>query len=181
MAPNERLYQQWRGWREDVDGPKRLHPLFDNLVGCLAVGQGYRSVPDSFGGGEGFVLVGVCTPGHLGGVWRPSGGEHGSSVIDKASYQPVADPDPPRDPDRQRAASRRPFHPGEGRVGADDAWIPTQTGRRLADLIPDAGYTEVADAGHLIQDEAPVALGNVVRAWLTEQAGLLSQPKPPSP
>jgi pimeloyl-ACP methyl ester carboxylesterase len=55
--------------------------------------------------------------------------------------------------------------------GADDAWIPPQTGRRLADLITDATYTEVPDAGHLIQYDAPVALSNLIRGWLTKQAG----------
>jgi pimeloyl-ACP methyl ester carboxylesterase len=40
-------------------------------------------------------------------------------------------------------------------------------GRRRADLIPGATYTEVPDAGHLIQYDAPVALGNLIRGWLT--------------
>jgi pimeloyl-ACP methyl ester carboxylesterase len=54
--------------------------------------------------------------------------------------------------------------------GADDAWIPPQTGRPLADLIPGAAYTEVPDAGHLIQYDAPVALGNLIRGWLTPRS-----------
>lgn len=51
--------------------------------------------------------------------------------------------------------------------GADDAWIPPRTGRRLAGLIPDATYTEIADSGHLMQYDAPIALANHLRSWLT--------------
>jgi pimeloyl-ACP methyl ester carboxylesterase len=54
--------------------------------------------------------------------------------------------------------------------GTDDAWIPTQTGRRLADLIPSSTYTEFPDAGHLVQFDAPVALSNSIRHWLTVTA-----------
>jgi len=51
--------------------------------------------------------------------------------------------------------------------GTDDAWIPIETGRRLAALIPGTDLIEVPGAGHLIQYDAPVALANVIRAWLT--------------
>jgi pimeloyl-ACP methyl ester carboxylesterase len=51
--------------------------------------------------------------------------------------------------------------------GADDAWIPPRTGRRLSELITGAAYAEVPGAGHLIQYDAPVALSNIIRAWLT--------------
>jgi pimeloyl-ACP methyl ester carboxylesterase len=51
--------------------------------------------------------------------------------------------------------------------GTEDAWIPTRTGRRLADLIPDATYTEVPGSGHLMQYDAPIPLTNHLRAWLT--------------
>jgi pimeloyl-ACP methyl ester carboxylesterase len=51
--------------------------------------------------------------------------------------------------------------------GADDAWIPVETGRRLSELIPDARYVEVPGAGHLIQYDAPVALSNIIRGNLT--------------
>lgn len=50
--------------------------------------------------------------------------------------------------------------------GADDTWIPPQTGRRLAGLIADAVYTEVPDSGHLMQYDAPVALSNILQRWL---------------
>lgn len=53
--------------------------------------------------------------------------------------------------------------------GAEDGWIPPQTGRRLADLL-DAPYTEVPGAGHLIQYDAPVALASLLRRWLTASA-----------
>jgi pimeloyl-ACP methyl ester carboxylesterase len=51
----------------------------------------------------------------------------------------------------------------------DDQWVPVQTGRRLAQLIPNSAYTEVSNAGHLIQYDAPVALTSLVRGWLTAQ------------
>ncbi|HEY5821399.1 MAG TPA: alpha/beta hydrolase [Propionibacteriaceae bacterium] len=54
--------------------------------------------------------------------------------------------------------------------GAEDRWIPPATGRRVADLIPGAEYTEVPAAGHLIQYDQPVALANLVRAWLVSSA-----------
>jgi pimeloyl-ACP methyl ester carboxylesterase len=41
------------------------------------------------------------------------------------------------------------------------------TGRRLADLIPDADYVEVPGAGHLIHYDAPVALTALLWGWLT--------------
>jgi pimeloyl-ACP methyl ester carboxylesterase len=53
--------------------------------------------------------------------------------------------------------------------GADDAWIPPQTGRRLADLINGSTYQEVPDAGHLIQFDAPVALSTIIGQWLTDR------------
>jgi pimeloyl-ACP methyl ester carboxylesterase len=51
--------------------------------------------------------------------------------------------------------------------GAQDEWIPPQTGRRLADLIPGADYVEIPGAGHLIQYDAPVALTALIGGWLT--------------
>jgi pimeloyl-ACP methyl ester carboxylesterase len=53
--------------------------------------------------------------------------------------------------------------------GDEDAWIPLQTGRRIAGLIPGAEFTAVPRAGHLIQFDAPVALSNLVQSWLTRQ------------
>ncbi|MFG1796337.1 alpha/beta fold hydrolase [Nocardia sp. NPDC049149] len=51
--------------------------------------------------------------------------------------------------------------------GTDDAWIPADIGRRLHELIPDATLSLVENAGHLMQYDAPVALADAVRAWLT--------------
>ncbi|MEC3918141.1 alpha/beta fold hydrolase [Nocardia sp. CDC160] len=53
----------------------------------------------------------------------------------------------------------------------NDAWIPVDTGRRLAGLLPNARFTTVPDAGHLIQYDAPVALTSLVSAWLDTHAG----------
>jgi pimeloyl-ACP methyl ester carboxylesterase len=51
--------------------------------------------------------------------------------------------------------------------GADDTWIPRATGERLTSLIPGATLSVIDDAGHLIHYDAPVALADRVRAWLT--------------
>jgi pimeloyl-ACP methyl ester carboxylesterase len=50
--------------------------------------------------------------------------------------------------------------------GTEDTWIPLETGRRLAALVPGATLTEVAGAGHLVQYDAPVALATALRDWL---------------
>ena len=54
--------------------------------------------------------------------------------------------------------------------GTEDAWIPLETGRRFAGLIPGAVLTEVPDAGHLMQYDAPVALATALRDWLDATA-----------
>jgi pimeloyl-ACP methyl ester carboxylesterase len=51
--------------------------------------------------------------------------------------------------------------------GADDAWIPIETGERLRTLIPGATLSVVDDAGHLMHHDAPVALADELRAWLS--------------
>jgi pimeloyl-ACP methyl ester carboxylesterase len=54
--------------------------------------------------------------------------------------------------------------------GAEDTWIPVETGRRFASLVPGATLTEVPAAGHLVQYDAPVALATSLDAWLDEGA-----------
>jgi len=54
--------------------------------------------------------------------------------------------------------------------GAEDTWIPVETGRRLAGLVRDAVLTEVPGAGHLMQYDAPVALATGLRDWLRPTA-----------
>jgi len=54
--------------------------------------------------------------------------------------------------------------------GTDDAWIPLETGRRLAGLIAGAVMTEVPGAGHLMQYDAPVALATALGDWLDPTA-----------
>jgi pimeloyl-ACP methyl ester carboxylesterase len=54
--------------------------------------------------------------------------------------------------------------------GAEDTWIPLETGRRFAALVPGAELTEVAGAGHLIQYDAPVPLATALRSWLDAAA-----------
>jgi pimeloyl-ACP methyl ester carboxylesterase len=54
--------------------------------------------------------------------------------------------------------------------GAEDTWIPLETGRRFASLVPGAVLTEVPDAGHLVQYDAPVALATALGGWLDDRA-----------
>ena len=42
--------------------------------------------------------------------------------------------------------------------GADDAWIPLETGRRFCAMLPDARFIEVPGSGHLMQEDAPEAI-----------------------
>jgi pimeloyl-ACP methyl ester carboxylesterase len=51
--------------------------------------------------------------------------------------------------------------------GEQDGWIPAEHGRRLAKLIPGAGFELIPDAGHLVQHDAPVILADRIRRWLT--------------
>ena len=52
--------------------------------------------------------------------------------------------------------------------GRDDAWIPVQRGRELAEMIPGAELDEIDGAGHLIQYDAPVHLAISLHRWLTD-------------
>jgi pimeloyl-ACP methyl ester carboxylesterase len=42
--------------------------------------------------------------------------------------------------------------------GADDGWIPLETGRRFGAMLPEARFIEVPGAGHLMQEDAPEAI-----------------------
>ncbi|HXO06440.1 MAG TPA: alpha/beta hydrolase [Solirubrobacteraceae bacterium] len=53
--------------------------------------------------------------------------------------------------------------------GADDAWIPAKTGRRLAQMISSSSFHLIDGAGHLMQYDAPVAFADEIRAWLDER------------
>ena len=52
--------------------------------------------------------------------------------------------------------------------GTEDTWIPLETGRRFAALVPRAVLTEVPEAGHLVQYDAPVALATALGGWLDD-------------
>lgn len=53
--------------------------------------------------------------------------------------------------------------------GQNDTWIPPERGRELAALIPDAQLEPIADAGHLVQEDAPAELTAVLIAFLQRQ------------
>jgi pimeloyl-ACP methyl ester carboxylesterase len=50
--------------------------------------------------------------------------------------------------------------------GADDAWIPWQRGEELARAIPDARFELIPGAGHLVQEDAPAALTDLIVDFL---------------
>lgn len=51
--------------------------------------------------------------------------------------------------------------------GSQDAWIPTDIAERLQQLIPGAHLSVIGNAGHLVHYDAPAALMDEVRTWLT--------------
>lgn len=53
----------------------------------------------------------------------------------------------------------------------DDTWIPVDRAHRLAAAVPGATLTIVPGAGHLIQLDAPTALADALRSWLSARAG----------
>jgi pimeloyl-ACP methyl ester carboxylesterase len=50
--------------------------------------------------------------------------------------------------------------------GANDTWIPASRGRELAARIPGASFRLLADAGHLVQEDAPEELVATLIAFL---------------
>lgn len=46
--------------------------------------------------------------------------------------------------------------------GADDAWIPAETGTRLQSSIPGSTLTLIDSAGHFLQEDAPTAVGEAI-------------------
>jgi pimeloyl-ACP methyl ester carboxylesterase len=51
--------------------------------------------------------------------------------------------------------------------GTEDTWIPVDRAHRLAATIPGARLDLVADAGHLIQLDAPDRLTEILQRWLS--------------
>jgi pimeloyl-ACP methyl ester carboxylesterase len=51
--------------------------------------------------------------------------------------------------------------------GHEDTWIPVDRAHRLADVIPGAELDVIAEAGHLVQYDAPVELAMTLHDWLT--------------
>ncbi|WP_149831337.1 alpha/beta fold hydrolase [Streptomyces tailanensis] len=52
--------------------------------------------------------------------------------------------------------------------GEDDTWIPVAKGRELAALVPGAWFEPIADAGHLVQEDAPAQLTAALIAFLQQ-------------
>jgi pimeloyl-ACP methyl ester carboxylesterase len=52
--------------------------------------------------------------------------------------------------------------------GMDDAWLPWTLGQELAAAIPNARFERIDGAGHLVQEDAPAALIELIEAFLRE-------------
>lgn len=52
--------------------------------------------------------------------------------------------------------------------GLEDAWIPVDRARLLADIITGAELELIADAGHLVHHDAPVHLATALHRWLAK-------------
>ena len=55
--------------------------------------------------------------------------------------------------------------------GAEDGATTPAMNRELADAIPDAGYLEIPESGHLPCIEQPAALSDAIAAFMKEHAG----------
>lgn len=51
--------------------------------------------------------------------------------------------------------------------GEEDSWIPVERGRALSALVPGAVLETIADAGHLVIEEAPAELGRRILRFLS--------------
>ena len=54
--------------------------------------------------------------------------------------------------------------------GAEDAWIPVDRGWRLHEMIPGSRFAVIEEAGHLVQEDRPGELVDVLRPFLLEPA-----------
>ena len=52
--------------------------------------------------------------------------------------------------------------------GAEDRWLPVESGERLRTLVPGAQLEVITGAGHLVQEDRPAALGVGIYRWLRE-------------
>ncbi|WP_188189442.1 alpha/beta fold hydrolase [Nonomuraea sp. SYSU D8015] len=93
---------------------------------------------------------------------QPWTGQNGQSAF----YRQIADYDERFLEENERHLGRIDI-PTRIVWGAQDAWIPADIAQRLQGLIPTAELSLVEGAGHLIHHDAPVALMNEIRTWLS--------------
>lgn len=60
--------------------------------------------------------------------------------------------------------------------GIEDTWIPKDRANRLTSMIKNSRSELIADAGHLIQEDAPTELNTALLAWLSELGANPSEP-----
>lgn len=53
--------------------------------------------------------------------------------------------------------------------GEDDQWIPVECGRQLQQAIPGAALRVIAEAGHLVQEDAPEAIVAALLGFLSSE------------
>jgi len=100
-------------------------------------------------------------PDTLAGILRPWLGERGRHGF----YRQIAQAD------RRYTDELEPLYSGIARPvlivwGENDAWIPLPTGRRLHEAIPGSAFVPVPGAGHLVQEDQPQLLVNVLEKFL---------------
>jgi pimeloyl-ACP methyl ester carboxylesterase len=108
---------------------------------------------------------GALSPQDLDALVEPWTGELGQPAF----YRQIADFDVDLLDDNERRLGELDL-PVRILWGTEDAWIPLETGRRFASLIPGAVLSEVSGSGHLMQYDAPVALATALNHWLEPRA-----------
>ena len=53
--------------------------------------------------------------------------------------------------------------------GEDDQWIPIERGQALHQMIPGSRFQAIANAGHLVQEDAPEAIVAALLRFLPQQ------------
>lgn len=126
--------------------PGHIH---EAVLGAYIRGASHRGIPDE-------TLARLVSP------WT---GETGQ----RAFYRQVADYDEALLAENERRIGdlRMPVRVLWGR---EDTWMPVRAGRRLHSLIPGAEWREIAEAGHLVQLDAPVALSHEITTWLAARS-----------
>lgn len=97
----------------------------------------------------------------LQGISRPWLGEQGR----RAFYRQIAQADQ-RYTDEVQPLYSQIERPVLLLWGEEDTWIPIERGRKLHGMIPNSQFIPVAEAGHLVQEDAPSVLAKAIDRFL---------------